>query len=511
MNSEAPVNAGHVYANAAEDYEDRELWTEAIQAHENAAEQFQKALEYTQDAEAGKSLRLLMANHTRKAKDLERKVAKSLQEQQQRQKERQLLQQKQQQQQQQPNIYSPTSEGNKQRPLSGHIIGAGGLNSSGKDGINMNGLLNALPATPSSPRGNSSGQIRLDKNKNNDASQHGTIGESYALLSTDNDEEDDDDASDPFNKFFQAVETLVEQLSNPVAFASAPLNEDDIPTPYHQKLLSADNTTNYPSSDNSTTLDHPIDMSTMMESFFFVPEHDGGATESSSGSSASSTTGGGQEKIKLQMENEQLKRRVEQLSRRLMTLEKTAEESHMLKSSILQFRNDVQRQAKRIMQTHDSASLRTSSVALLGNSGINGVGSTHHSYPRHPGMNQTTGSTSELVTRLKETEEENRRLKDQIEKQQVLMKKYQERWEKLKESAKKRRAQPSDITNNNTKNNSDSGHGGGMTPEYHRPYSSRPPALLRSLAQQSTSAHHPPFASSSLARSSRIASDDCQL
>ncbi|CAO3584697.1 unnamed protein product [Absidia cylindrospora] len=197
----------------------------------------------------------------------------------------------------------------------------------------------------------------------------------------------------------------------------------------------------------------------------------------------------------------------------------------MLKSSILQFRNDVQRQAKRIMQTHESASMRSSSVALLGSSGIN-AGATHNSYPRHPGMNQTTNgsSTAELVTRLKDTEDENKRLKDQIDKQQLLMNKYRERWEKLKESAKKRRAQTPDVpssnnTNNNdnssntsnNNNNSNSNPNNGTTSDYQRPYSSRPPALLRSLAQQSATAHHPPFASSSLAKSSRIASEDRHL
>ncbi|KAI8330465.1 hypothetical protein BC941DRAFT_169825 [Chlamydoabsidia padenii] len=386
MNSSAPVNAGHSYANTAEGYEDREAWHEAIEAHQKAAEQFKKALDYTQDPEAGKSLRLLVANHTRRAKDLERKVAKSEQEQ---RRHEELA----------------TCRAN------------------GQNDIKMDELLHALASTGI--------QGRTDKNKGYDSLHHGTIGESYALLSTDNDEEEDDDASDPFNKFLQVVETLVDQLSNPVAFASAPLNEDD--TPYHQKLLSDDS-------------------DAMMESFFLIPDRS----------------------LDLQAENEQLKHRVEHLSRRVQSLEKAAEESSMLKSSILQFKHDVQRQAKRIMQTQDP--MRSSSAALLGSINV-----THPS--RHP------SSTAELVTRLKETEDENRRLKDQIDKQQVLMTKYRERWEKLKESAKKRRAQPSDNA----------------TDPQRSPYSSRPPAFLRSLAQQH---HHPPFASSSLARSNPIVSED---
>ncbi|ORZ15646.1 hypothetical protein BCR42DRAFT_437914 [Absidia repens] len=510
MNSEAPVNTGHTYANAAEEYEDKEQWSKAIEAHQNAAEQFRKALEYTQDAETVKSLRLLMANHTRRIKDLERKVAKARSEQQQQQ---QLQDQREGQKQQNQQTESPTGTVYNQQLMSG---GLNSPNTLGNDNINMHGLLNALPGMTSPTSGSTSFRGRIDKNKVNELSHHGTIGESYALLSTDN-YDDDDDASDPFNKFLQVVETLVDQLSNPVAFASAPLNEGDVPTPYHQRLLSTDEPENPPRDIGN---DNTMDVSTMMESFFFVPDNqDESIPATGSNTTASSSSPFyGQDRETLQAENEQLRRRVEQLSRRLQSLEKTAEESNMLKSSILQFRNDVQRQAKRIMQTHESVSMRSSSVALLGSSGIN-AGATHNSYPRHPGMNQTTNgsSTAELVTRLKDTEDENKRLKDQIDKQQLLMNKYRERWEKLKESAKKRRAQTPDVpssnnnnSNNNNNNNNINPNNGTMS-DYQRSYSSRPPALLRSLAQQSASPHHPPFASSSLAKSSRIASEDRNL
>lgn len=49
------------------------------------------------------------------------------------------------------------------------------------------------------------------------------------------------------------------------------------------------------------------------------------------------------------------------------------------------------------------------------------------------------------VARIRELEEENRQLRIQKEKQAALVNKYRERWEKLKESAKKRRAQPDQV------------------------------------------------------------------
>ncbi|KAI9360937.1 hypothetical protein BD770DRAFT_30891 [Pilaira anomala] len=74
MNHLAPVNAGHHFANLAEDFEERELWIKAAEAHSNAAAQFEIALKDTRDEEASRTLRLLTSNHTRKASELTRKA-----------------------------------------------------------------------------------------------------------------------------------------------------------------------------------------------------------------------------------------------------------------------------------------------------------------------------------------------------------------------------------------------------------------------------------------------------
>ncbi|KAI8142777.1 hypothetical protein BJV82DRAFT_614239 [Fennellomyces sp. T-0311] len=387
MIANSPVNAGHSYANAAEDYEDREEWAQAAEAHGQAAEQFQKAVEFTQDPVTCKTLQLLHLDHLRKAKELERKIAK-------------------QREQEQP-----------QRPIqTSQRLGQ-------SNSFDMNGLRHALPR-------------RLARSTHGAASP--AIGGSYAVLPPDGQEEEEDgDDSDPFNKFWEVVETLVDKLSNPVAFASAPLNENDNPTPAW----------------NASSDDEEDDgvAAAMVESYFFVPEP---------------RQGPGQHDYAA--ENEQLKKQIEQLVRRVQTLEKTAEESNMLKSSILQFRNDVQKQAKRIMQNHDYSHMRASSSAAL-------IGSNAH----YSSIMRPSGDIN-LAARVKELEEENRQLRVQSEKQQALMNKYRERWEKLKESAKKRRAQQPEQDSRYTKLAScSSEYAGG-----------RQPTLLRSLAQQST----PPFA-----------------
>lgn len=108
----------------------------------------------------------------------------------------------------------------------------------------------------------------------------------------------------------------MDQLSNPVAFASAPLNEDDVPTPYHQKLLSTD----------GSDQDNSMDASLMIESFFLVPD----TTPNTMAASTSTTIPTTTNEEALQTENEQLKHRVEQLSRRIQSLEKVTSESILL-------------------------------------------------------------------------------------------------------------------------------------------------------------------------------------
>ncbi|KAI9495769.1 hypothetical protein BDB00DRAFT_192564 [Zychaea mexicana] len=320
------------------------------------------------------------------------------------------------------------------------------------------------------------------------------IGGSYAVLPPDGRlDDDDEDDSDPFNKFWEVVETLVDKLSNPVAFASAPLNENDNPTPaWHQQQQQQQEE----EEDDGMA-------AKMVESYFFVPEPIQGGADGGGIVAGGATSGVAVRNHVYAAENEQLKKKIEQLVRRVHTLEKTAEESNMLKSSILQFRNDVQKQAKRIMQSQDYSHMRASSSAAL-------MAASSNTAPYSSYMRPSSG---DLVARVKELEDENRQLRMQSEKQQALMNKYRERWEKLKESAKKRRAQQPDQQDTTSISSSSSTTAAATassnsrthytklascSSEYANGSSSsnngaRQPTLLRSLAQQSSpSTNYPP-------------------
>lgn len=92
------------------------------------------------------------------------------------------------------------------------------------------------------------------------------IGGSYAVLPSSSEEEEEED---PFNKFWHVVETLVDKLSNPVAFASAPLNEDDKPTPQWPAPPSSSSSAAAAALPTVTVTD---DEAAMLQSYFVVPE-----------------------------------------------------------------------------------------------------------------------------------------------------------------------------------------------------------------------------------------------
>ncbi|KAI8391034.1 uncharacterized protein BYT42DRAFT_641575 [Radiomyces spectabilis] len=419
---EAPVNAGHAYANAAEEYEDRENWTQAIEAHQHAAEQFQKAIDDTQDPEARKTLQLLTANHTRKIKDIQRRIQFK------RQMER----------------TSP--------PPPVHAVGNTGYKMTNAYS-DMNGLRNALP----------DGKLFASSKQQLMASLS-VMGGSYAVLST-----DDQDDSDPFEKFWEVILRMLGGKSNPVAFTSAPIDDDDIPTP----LSKAEDDGSNCDANGDDDLLHQH----MLDSYYVIPvdDNDGSDTRPSGKNKsqldtqkpANANTSSHECRTleEYAAENGRLKAKIDQLTRRIQRLEKTEAESNMLKSSFIQFRNDVQKQAQRIMQTQD-ANLRSSSAISL-------AASTNARFP--PSMMANNMIHSDLVFRIKELEEENRQLKARNEKQEGLMKKYRERWEKLKESAKKRRQPLSEeaatAATSSTSSSSDAS-------------GSKPPTLLRTLAQQ---------------------------
>ncbi|KAF9354946.1 hypothetical protein BGX26_007168 [Mortierella sp. AD094] len=506
------VNLAHRYASAAEEHREKNQWEEAVGMHFKAADQFLLATNDTQNQEVVRTLKLMNANHIRQGKDLQRRIAKAA--------AAAAAAQPQQNQQSSVRRKHKGSSHSDSTALNTTSAGMSGVAGSGGAG-------NAVRQRGSSgyQQGNSEGlgkrHVNLPFQQNTgdpgnspgskgevgpDGSYHGgssgassnsssaMIEESFTLVKN-----HVKDESDPFNKFWDAVENLVLKISSPVAFTSIPLDGDD-PMLLHspttedpptlnpmdmpfaiqegEQVAADNNTLRVPS---TTSSDHTQqrrqskghdDLSHMQESFFIIDSPSASDsqlrshsrnrsmpisdTASISSTSAPNSTGSNKSTLtnkrsdtvgaatmprstktleEYAIENQQLKMTLDKLSKRNLKLEKNLE--GVMQMSI--WTKDVQRSAMQLIKSQDVLRPMKQSVQDL-SGGPNPV---------------------PMQTRLQELETEVSQLKQENSKLNSLMKKYKQRWEDLKESAKKRRnatsTPPDGITEDNSNVSGDYG------------------------------------------------------
>ncbi|RIA85648.1 hypothetical protein C1645_741429 [Glomus cerebriforme] len=446
-----PVNVAHAFANAAEELEEKEQWGKAMEAHFRAAEQFALAMNYTSDPEVIRTLKLLYTNHTRQGREVQRRLTKQAQQ-----------SPKPQEQLNPPSSHRTRKSSSSTSSKSNANNSQAKHNSEQQNQSKHGTSLSTQPITRSSSlevQVTPSSNDRLSSDHMRTATTSGvsrtntmissttpsvmdgssdsekTIEESYMMLKGNNDSTDDDD-SDPFNKFWDIVEGLVQKISNPIAFATVPLNGADSRTTFDPNTIQSPMPFRYNAVNENIVDDSKVEElnAAMMESFYIIPKDQRpnygsrslGLPQSSSSLSPSahripSDSKGSTTKTleEYSIENKQLKAIIDNMSKRMLTFEKATEENNMLKSSILQFKNDVQKQAKRIKVSQEI--LRSSSIV------------------KQISPESSTVGNAYLQRRIKELEEENRLLKSERDKQQELVTKYKDRWEKLKEAAKKKR------------------------------------------------------------------------
>ncbi|CAG8813639.1 4636_t:CDS:10 [Gigaspora margarita] len=458
---DTPVNRAHAFANAAEEFEEKELWAKAMEAHFRAADQFVLAINYTSDPEVVRTLKLLYATHNRQGKELQRRLEKQAQQSPKQPQERlntpashrsrsksssatpdksnstqrtHQLQSRKGSSSTQPTTYLSSQHAlgvqipsNNNEKMASDLLRSG-LNSSvgSNSGIRRSDSTTSMGVSKEIMTTSTAPSISLEGSSSSEK-----IGESYMVLRGNNDSTDDDD-SDPFNKFWGIVETLVSKISNPltnpVAFATVPLNASEYSrTPFDPNTIHPP----LPFGNNVSDVVDELNAA-MMESFFIIPKEQrltgasGGYSHPSSTLSPGTHFSSGRNTStktleEYAMENAQLKSVIDNLSKRMMTYEKAAEENSMLKSSILQFKNDyLQKQAKRIKVSQEM--LRSSYVAK----------------PLSP-ESSTVGSTQSLQKRVKELEEELQLTKAECEKQKTLAVKYKDRLNKIKENARSKK------------------------------------------------------------------------
>ncbi len=137
----------------------------------------------------------------------------------------------------------------------------------------------------------------------------------------------DAEEEDPFNKFWDAVEGLVQKISGPVAFTSAPLGKDD----EIRNLLYRSQ-----KDSNSNT------KSGIFNSYMVVPPAD--SKDKQVNKKLINSYYSSKSIEEYEMENQQLKNTIDMMSRRIAELERTQQENTLLRSSIIQFKQDIQKQ-----------------------------------------------------------------------------------------------------------------------------------------------------------------------
>ncbi|KAF5386747.1 hypothetical protein D9615_001828 [Tricholomella constricta] len=396
-----PMNAAHQHAANAEDNLGNGLLIPAAEEHLKAAEAYQAAVERSNDESvqslvAKRTLRLLYNEHCKAAKEINRKIEKLKEE----GKDPSLPQKL-----ELPQFSAPRS--------SAHL-----------------GITRSTPSTP---------PLRPMTDSQN------TVDESFMLLAGQR-----SDPGDAFNQFWNIMQGMLDNLSQPVAFATVPLGNTEAasgvrtpPTPRRDASLSSDTdsadepmfsrfTRRIGIGRDGNKAGRKSTLSVAMSSY--DDEFDEGLfDEESLGDELSESffvipSGNEPTPAALKRENVTLKLEADAMKKRLEATERVLQ---LRKEQDLQLRDSIF-QATREAQRAMGASMVGQRTGL-------DLSSLNLNVPAVPLPGITSGREAQYARRLKELEEELRGVRAENEKHKAMIAKFRERWEKLKDSAKRKK------------------------------------------------------------------------
>ncbi|KAF8487648.1 hypothetical protein JB92DRAFT_3130597 [Gautieria morchelliformis] len=368
MPPDTPLNKAHQHSSNADDYINQGFLIPAAEEHYKSAEAFLQCVDQASDEGTKRTLRMLYNDHNKAGKDLQRRIAKLREE----GKDPSLAQRP----PAPPRSHTSSSPG--PHPSSSHVMSRGRM---------------------------------VDSNH--------TIDDSYMVLGQQS------DPMDTFNQFWTDLEGMLDNLSQPVAFATAPLTRfggpessrdgpSNMPKPSGNLRVSVEPTFRVnPHSDASDVEEVMADEdSPSGESFFMIP-------------SATNPTLA----TNLQKENESLRVELASLQRRLDVAERMrVEQEEQLRERIGHARREAQR-----VKNSGLLPPRPAAPSI-------DLNSLHINLPSLTPMSHPAGNRDQhLIRRIKELEEEVRSVRVENEKQKAMIVKFRERWERLKETAKRKR------------------------------------------------------------------------
>ncbi|KAI6111485.1 hypothetical protein EDD17DRAFT_1504810 [Pisolithus thermaeus] len=395
---ESPLHIAHQHAASAEDYRNEGLLVKAAEEHFSAAKAFMECEEKSNDSNAKRTLYLLYSEHVKAGKELQRRIAKLRDE-----------------------GKDPTLP---QKVLPRNVPAYSGRAVGSPSSIPLQ------PYVHQYSNNDSSASMRLTDSHNN-------VDESFMVLGQRS------DPGDAFNNFWNIMEGMLDNLSQPVAFATAPLatevgvlgkqgsrrdcgsssdtdRDEPFVTKFSRRLglasASKSNMLVEETEEEEVLVDESNDLS---ESFYLVPPEPEQSLPA------------------LRKENASLKREVDEMQKRLAAAERMLqlrkEQDQQLRDSIVLARQ----QAQRAM----GASLMVQRTG--GQSSPVDFSALNINLPPVPtpvtAFNAGRDREAQHMRRIRELEEELRNLRTENDKQKIMIARFRERWEKLKESAKRKK------------------------------------------------------------------------
>ncbi|KAI0685481.1 hypothetical protein BC835DRAFT_1408815 [Cytidiella melzeri] len=427
---ESPLNAAHQHAANADDYMAQGLLVPAAEENYKAAMAFEAAYQASSDEHAKRTLKMLYAEHTKAGKELQRRISKLKEE-----NKDPALPQK-------PFTLMQNSRG--------------------------------TSSSRSAPQPVPSPSLHSSTNPLSESQQ--AVDESFMLLGQKS------ETGDAFNHFWKITEGMLEHLSQPVAFATAPLAPPANDTGSREGNTSSD-----------TEFEDPI-TKTLNRGLGFVKaassrmltRHDSSGTISSDSDSRRAginsfppkpqviedewdddlDDGGGMADsfflipskseaplMSLKKENAILKSQVEAQQAKLAAAERLLkqrkEQDQHLRDSIMLARKEAQRAMSSSMALRPPQPLALGAASVTPGiispppAPVPDITSLNVNVPplvsAAAAVNPSKDRDAQLSRRIRELEDELRSVRADNEKQKAMIVKFRERWEKLKESAKRKK------------------------------------------------------------------------
>ncbi|EIN03628.1 hypothetical protein PUNSTDRAFT_123217 [Punctularia strigosozonata HHB-11173 SS5] len=418
------LNTAHVHAANADDYMAKGLLIPASEEHYKAAQAFQICVDQSHDESAKRTLRMLVNEHNKVARETQRKIEKLREE----GKDPAL-----------PRVpFKPPPSRNS----------------------TSNRAASPYSATGSRPPVTSPDQSRVNRL----VDSGDTVEESFMVLG----QQSTHDPGDAFNQFWkrlQDVEGILETFDRPLAFATTPLEtpSSSKPTKPLGREGSSSSDTDFEdpmaatrarmtqrrlgrstaAKSSATTFpppkqpSHAVDLRDDLEEVFIDDDDD--LAESFCLIPSTSESPPASPAVLLRKENAQLKEDLTRVQKQLEAAERIMkmrrEQDAQLRESMMMARKEAQRaMASSMMAQRTAQPLIPGQVPDISPLNIN-LPPMPQGIPGPGGRDREAG----LVKRVRELEEEVRVLKSENEKQKAMITRFRERWEKLKESAKRKK------------------------------------------------------------------------